>query len=185
MRKNEYGFTLIELLVVISILSCLLTISVPAFKNISDKNRLKEAESDVNKVYYTLMDIITKGRNFYVAYVGDKLYGVIYPFKAPTPSLSGENIDDFDYEYFTTIIQHEVFNKHDKFKDGVFSYNKVEYLSNTDTKKENQIKYTVEETGEFIINVLMRNATYNSYDTLTILSLTYTDKYNNCITLYV
>ena len=61
MRKHEYGFTLIELIVILGLLSTILGLSFGGYKTISTKSQKKKSEELAHKVYYSLIELITKG----------------------------------------------------------------------------------------------------------------------------
>ena len=185
MRKHEYGFSLLELLIGIAIVSAILTISIPGFKHLARNNQKKTSEVEFNKIYYNLIELITNSRNMLVKEKDGVIYWLTYPFTAPVQSVPGEYVDDINYESFCNYFLVEVFNKYDEFSGGTYYYEPVDYVNTTKNKAPNKITYDVKNKGTFIINVIITNSKFGSYDTLSIESLEYTDKYKNSFFHYV
>ena len=123
-------------------------------------------------------------KNYKVIQSGSSIEICYYPYKATKTSESGEYIDDFDYINFTNNFLGSVFNDLDEFKNGKIEYTKASYTVRK--ASDNTIfKYIVEDKGVITLNLLMKDGNYKSYDTLTIISITYTDLSGNTKTFNI
>lgn len=178
MQENEKGFSLFELLVTISIISIISLISINGFKYLVEKNKQKLFEQEATLIYSSFVETINKYKKMVVIKEGTSFTIYYYPFRALTPSASGEYVDDFDYEEFNNVFINDVFKELDDFKDGTLNYNIVNYTIKQ-RKVETSLEYVVDTKGKIVIDVIMNDANYTSYDTLTIVKITYYDLYGN------
>ena len=181
---NHKGLSLIEIVVCILIISIISVISIVSFNSIIEKNKIKLFEEEATKIYYSFVENINVFKNYKVFQNGSSIEICYYPYKAKKPSESGEYIDDFDYINFTNNFLGSVFKDLDEFKNGKIEYTKASYTVRK--ASDNTIfKYIVEDKGVITLNLLMKDGNYKSYDTLTIISITYTDLSGNTKTFNI
>ena len=178
MQDNEKGFSLIELIVTISIISVISLISINGIKYLVDKSKDKLFEEEATLIYSSFIDTINSYKKMVVKKTETSFSLYSYPFKAVIASNSGEYIDDFDYELFKNVFLNDVFKEIDGFSGGDLIYERVNYTS-SNRKVESSLEYSVSNKGKIIIDIIMNDANYTSFDYLTITKITYFDLYGN------
>lgn len=175
---DRKGFTIIELVAILCIISIISVISITSFNNLVNKSRTKLFEEECAMIYYSFVEKINELRHYKPITYNGKFHLCFYPYKALTPSESGEYVDDFDYENFKDYFLNYVFSSIEGFSNGKIEYNRAIFTLSNSTCN-NVIKYIVEDKGEIILNVVIKDANYTDYDTLTITSFTYNDLIGN------
>ena len=181
---DHKGITIIEIVVVIGIISILSVVTITSFSTLVKKNRTKLFEEEALMIYYNFVETINEFKNYKLIKNGSTYQYCIYPYRALVTSGSGEYLDDFDYDNFNKIFLGCVFEGNDEFKNGNLEYNLASYTSSSSTAYST-IKYIVPSKGVIKLDVMMKDGNYTNYDTLTIMSITYSDLLGNSKTFQI
>lgn len=180
---DHKGLTIIEIIVVIGIISILSVISITSFNNLVRKNKEKLFEEEALSIYYSFVETINEFKNYKIIKNESSYQYCVYPYRALIASGAGEYIDNFDYENFNKNFLGSVFSEMKEFQNGYLEYNKVSYTVSKSTVLSS-IKYVIPSKGTLLLDVSMKDGNYTDYDTLTIMSITYSDLQGNSKTFY-
>ncbi len=171
-RQNEKGFSVIECLLVILVISSISLISFKSFKGLSEKVKQASKIDDVTLLQYSLCKRINEINDIILISDNGDYFFLSYPVMATTPSISGHEDDDINYDLFCRRFLADAFNAVSGFENGTFEYQPVKFTTCAEII-ENDITYKSSK-GVVILHCRVKNAATGAYDKLWINGFTYT-----------